>query len=107
MNDEDHEELRDWLNDQMERAGIPRAPVVELRPRGEPEYETPPREVGDLGVLPPGIAELHEQAYGCRSGDCSWRGPIQDMESRDRNRNAGGSIIGLHCPECGRWIRDR
>ncbi len=107
MTEDDSDALRKWLDDRMEEAGIPRAPVVELRPKGEPEYETPPREVGGLGALPPGIAELHEQDYGCRSGDCDWRGPIQSMQSIDRNRNAGGSIIGLHCPQCRRWIRDR
>lgn len=99
-------ELERWIDDKLERAGIPRAPVVPLHPSGEPEYETPKREVGPLGELPPGIAELHEREYGCRSGGCAWRGTIHGMESRDRNRNAGGSIIGLHCPVCRGWIRD-
>lgn len=103
---EQRAELDDWIDRTMDAAGIPRAPVVPLHPSGEPRYETPPRDVGPLGTLPPGIAELHEREYGCRSGDCDWRGPIQSLESRDRNRNAGGSIIGLHCPACGRWVRD-
>jgi hypothetical protein len=100
------EELDDWVDRQMDAAGIPRAPVVEIRPSGEPRYETPPREVGPLGVLPPGIAELHERDYRCPSGDCSWWGGIRELVSRDRNGNAIGSMIGLHCPDCGVWVRD-